>query len=150
MNTAVEMRPQTYARIGGVLYLIIIVIGVLGQAFVRDALIVGGDAAATASNIAASQTLWRFSVAGEIAYLAAAVALGLILYVLLRPVSRDMALLGVFFNLIAIAVEVVARSHLLAALALVGNAATLKGFEPQQLHALAYLSLRMHDTVFGL
>jgi Domain of unknown function (DUF4386) len=47
----VETSPQTYARTGGVLYLIIIVVGLFGEAFVRDRLIVSGTATATAANI---------------------------------------------------------------------------------------------------
>jgi hypothetical protein len=65
-------------------------------------------------------------------------------------VSRNLALLGVFFNLVCIAVEIVARSHLLAALVLVGDAPYLNAFEPRQLHALAYLALRMHDHGFAI
>ena len=49
--------PQVYARVGGVLYLIIIIAGLFGEAFVRDRLIVSGDATATANNIVASQLL---------------------------------------------------------------------------------------------
>ena len=48
---------QVYARIGGILYLMIIVAGAFGEIFVRGTLIVSGDAASTASNIMASQSL---------------------------------------------------------------------------------------------
>ena len=58
--------PQTYARIGGVLYLIIIVVGLFGEAFVRNRLIVPGDAAATADNIRSMESLWRFHIAAEL------------------------------------------------------------------------------------
>jgi len=51
MFMSVETSPQTYARTGGVLYLIIIVVGLFGEAFVRDKLIISGDATATAANI---------------------------------------------------------------------------------------------------
>ena len=56
-SRTIETSPQLYARIGGALYLIIIVIGLYGEAFVRDRLIVSGDAAATAANIMASLSL---------------------------------------------------------------------------------------------
>ena len=46
-----ETSPQVYARIGGVLYLIIIVIGFCSEFFVRDKLAVSGDVTATANNI---------------------------------------------------------------------------------------------------
>ena len=94
----VETSPQIYARIGGVLYLIIIVIGTLGEAFVRSRLIVSGDATATAERIRASELLWRVGIAGEVLLLICAVALTLIFYVLLRPVSRNLALLVAFFK----------------------------------------------------
>ena len=86
-DSAAETSPQTYARIGGVLYLIIIVIGIFGEAFVRDKLIVSGDAAATAANIRSLETLWRIHIAAEVFLLICAVVLLLILFVLLRPVS---------------------------------------------------------------
>ena len=56
-DRTVEAFPQRYARIGGGLYLIIIVIGLFGEAFVRDRLIVAGDAAATAANITSRESL---------------------------------------------------------------------------------------------
>ena len=87
-DRTVETSPQLYARIGGVLYLIIIVIGLIGEAFVRDRLIVSGDAAATAANIMSHESLWRFHIAAELFLLICAVILQLILYALLRPVSR--------------------------------------------------------------
>ncbi len=71
----VETSPQTLARIGGVLYLFIIVAGSFGELFVGDKLTVSGDATATANNIMASQLLWRISVAGELIMLVCSVGL---------------------------------------------------------------------------
>jgi hypothetical protein len=145
-----EISPQAYARIGGALYLVIIALGVFGQMFVRERLVVPGDAAATAANISASETLWRLSVTGELMYLACGLVLGFILYVLLKPVSRNVAMLGLLFNVVAIAVEVPARLHLLTALALLGDAPYLQVLEPEQRHALAYLWVRLHDYGFSV
>jgi len=149
-NHTVETSPQVYARIGGVLYLIIIVIGTFGELFVRDKLIVLGDATATANNIIASQMMWRISIAGELIMLVCSVAFGLIFYVLLRPVSKNLALLAVFFNLVELAIDAANKLNLFAALFLSGDAVYLKTFEPQQLHALAYLSLKLHDHGFAI
>jgi Domain of unknown function (DUF4386) len=146
----VQTSPQIYARIGGVLYLIIIVIGILGEAFVRNRLIVSGDATATAEKIRASEFLWRLSIAGEFFLLICAVALVLIFYVLLRPVSRDLALLAAFFNLVSIAVEAVGGLHLLATLFPLANANYLKVLDPKQLYVLAYLSTRSHGHSFSV
>ena len=146
----VETSPQIYARIGGWLYLIIIVAGISAELFVRDRLIVSGDATATANNIMASGLLFRVSVAVEQIWLVCAVAVTLILYVLLRPVSKTLALLAAFFNLVSIAVEGVATVTLFAALFFYGGSGYLKAFEPNQLHALAYLSLKLYDYGFAI
>lgn len=110
------------------MYLIIIVAGLFGEASVRDKLIVSGDATATASNIMASQLLWRIGVAGDLIMLVCAVALALIFYVLLRPVSRNLALLAAFFNLVSIAHEAAIKLYLFAASFLLGGADYLKAF----------------------
>ncbi len=149
-DRTVETSPQLYARIGGVLYLIIIVVGLFGEAFVRDRLIVSGDARATAANIKAMESLWRFHIAAELFLLICAVALLLILFVLLRPVSRDLALLAVFFNLVSIGLEAAITMYLVETLFPLGNAPYLKAFEPEQLYALASLSLKSHSYGFGM
>ncbi len=113
-DRTVETSPQLYARIGGALYLIIIVLGIFGEAFVRDRIFVSGDAAATAANLRSMESLWRFGIATELFLLICAIALTLIFYVLLRPVSKELALLAVFFNLVSVAVEAVAALDLVA------------------------------------
>jgi hypothetical protein len=144
-----EKRPQAYARTGGVLYLIIIAAGLFDET-VRDKLIVSGDATATANQVMASEFLWRVSVAGDLVKLACAVALALVLYVLLRPVNRNLALLAALFNLVSIAVEAAYKLHLFAALFLLGGADYLRAFAPQQLHALAYLAVKSHDHGYAI
>jgi hypothetical protein len=140
----------TRARIIGALYIVIIVVGVLGQALVRDGLIVSGDAAATAANLRASETLWRASVSAELAYLVLAVIVDVLLYGLFRPVDRTIALLGFGLNLVSISVEVIGRFLLLVPLVFLGSGRYLQAFEPAQLQAIAYAFLRLHDLAFGL
>jgi hypothetical protein len=139
------MSPQTYARTGGVLYLFIIVAALFGEAFVRGTLIVEGDAAATASNILGSETLFRVGLAGEMLTCVCDVTLAVILYVLLEPVSRPLAMLGAFFRLTFIAVYSVAKLFEIAALVLLRRT----DLEPQALHGLAYASLRVHSLGYG-
>jgi hypothetical protein len=146
----VETSPQTYARIGGALYLVIIVIGLFGEAFVRDRLIVSGNAAATAANIMSHESLWRFHIAAELFLVICAVSLLLIFVILLRPVGRDLILLAAFFNLVAIIIEADTALHLLEALFPLGNAEYLKAFAPEQLYAMANLSLKSHGYGFGV
>jgi hypothetical protein len=149
-NHSVETSPQVYARIGGALYLIIIALGIFGEAFVRGKLVVSGDAAATAANITAMESLWRFGIAAEFLALICTIALAMIYFVLLRPVSKELNLLAAFFRLVSIVVEAVAALCLVAALFPLGNAAYLKAFTPDQLYALTSLATKLHSNGFSV
>jgi hypothetical protein len=149
-DQSVETSPQRYARTGGALYLAIIVLGAFAEGFVTNKLVVPGDAATTAHNILASPQLWRLGVAADFIVVVCAVPLLWIEYLLLRPVSRQLVLLGVMFNLVSLAVEAVSKLFLLAVMPTLGNADYLKAFEPRQLQTLANLALRSHDLAFNI
>ena len=144
-----HMPAKTFARIGGGLYLIIIALGLSGETFIRDKLIVSGDAAATAANIASMEPLWRFGIGAELFLLLCAVTLTWIFYILLRPVSGDLALLAVFFNLVSMALEAVIQLSFVAAMFPLGKAAYLKAFTPEQLSVMAQLPARLYSYGFG-
>ena len=145
-----QVSPRVYARIGGILYLMIIIAGALGEIFIRGTLIVSGDAIATANNIIASQSLWRIGIAGNILMHMFDIPLMLVFYVLLKPVNKNLALLAILFNLIQTAVLVANKLNLLMPLFFLGNADYLKVFNPNQLYALSYLFVRAHDYGFGV
>jgi hypothetical protein len=148
-SDAGEASPQKYARIGGLLYLFIIVAAGFGELFVRNRLIVWGDAAATANNILSSETLFRVGLVGEMLTCVCDVALALILYVLLRPVGRNLALLAAFFRLTFVGIYGVTKLFEIAALVVLGGGDYLKALGPSQLHDLAYVSLRVHSLGYG-
>ena len=153
MNTnskTAEISPQTYARIGGLLYMIIIVTGIFGELFVRGKLVVAGDATATANNIMASPLLWRIGIVGDLVMHVCDVPLMLIFYVLLRPVNKNLALLALLFTLVQTAVLVATKLNLFIPVFLSGNADYLKAFEPNQLHALIYLSVKSDTYGFAI
>ena len=150
MNVLDAKRARVMARVGGVLYLIIIAIGAVGEAVVRERVVVGGDAAATAANLRSMEGLWRLGVAGEVVLLSCAAALAVILYVLLRRVSREVALAALFFNLVSIAVEGAAALCLAAALLSVSNAPYLNALAPEQVQAMAMLAIGLHSIGFAI
>jgi hypothetical protein len=146
----VEASPQAYARIGGALYLIIIVLGAFAEGFVANKLVAPGDAATTAHNIMGAPMLWNLSVAGDLIVVLCAVPLLWIEYLLLRPVSKQLILLGVMFNLVSLAVESISKLFLLAISPMLGNAQYLKAFGTQQLQVLANFTLESHDIAFNI
>src|SRR5262252_8143878 len=99
MNASVA-SPQAYARVGGVLYLIIIAAGMFGELFARGPLIVSGNAVATAGHITASIFRWRSGIAGDIVMHMCDIGVMLVFYVLLRPVNCNIALFALLSNLV--------------------------------------------------
>jgi hypothetical protein len=133
----------TYARIAGTLGLISIVAGGFGEAYVPAMLVERGDAAETARNLVASESLFRW---GFFAYLVEAlcdVGLTLMFYLVLRPVRKDLALLAVFFRLIGTAGFAMSQVFYFAALPVVGGGAQLNAFPLDQQQALGSLALRV-------
>ncbi|MGV7209644.1 DUF4386 domain-containing protein [Oxalobacteraceae bacterium A2-2] len=151
MGAAISGRQaQAWARWAGLLYLVIIVIGLLGEALVRGTLVAPGDPEATASRILANQGLWRLGVGAQDVLLLCAVAMTAIWYVLLRPVQRELALAAMFFALVSLAVESVSALHLHGVLIPLSDAAYLRCFDARLLHLQAYQAVVAHAHAFGL
>ena len=74
----------------------------------------------------------------------------MIIYVLTKPVSKNLALLALFFGLTATATESGYSLQLVKALFPLGNAEYLKAFTTEQLYALTNLALKSHATGFGI
>jgi hypothetical protein len=144
-----ETSPRALARLCGLLYLITIVVGIFDEAFVKGRIVVPGDATATAANLRSMESLWRLGIAGELVMVLCTVVVAFLLYVLLRPVSRDLAVLMTFFNLVAIAVQASYSLRLVEALFPQGRARYLEAFTPAQLDAMASLALKSHALGFG-
>jgi len=143
-----EASPHTYARIGGVLYLLIIGAGVFGEALIRGSMVVSGDAAATANNIMASPLRWRIGIVTDLLMQACDIPVMLMFYLLLKPVNKHLALLAILFNLIQTAILAVNKLNLLMPLFLLGGADYMTAFEPSQLQALSYAAIRLHGHGF--
>jgi len=140
------MRPsiQTYARIGGVLFLVSLVAGGFGEGFAPSQLIATGDAAATARHIVNSDAVFRVGFASYLVEGLCDVALTVVFYVLLRPVNPVVTLGIVLFRLMATATFAFGELFYFAPSLIVRNDTYLKSFSPDQLNTLTLLSLNLY------
>jgi hypothetical protein len=145
-NRTAERSPLFYARLAGFLYLLLFVIAPFSLLYVPSAIIVPGDAAATAANIASSELVFRFGIIGESLIVLTELALIVVLYVLLKPVSRMMSMMAAFSRLGMAVIHGVNLLGGLFALQLLSGADFLKGFTPDQLNALGLVLLEGHDS----
>ncbi len=115
---------------------------------VRSKLIVFEDADKTASNIGSSEWLFRIGfisdIFSSILFLMAAWAL----YILLKPVNKNIALLFLLLNLGGVAVQSVNMINLFSATLILGGVEYLKVFQPGQPEALSLLFLNLHKNGF--
>jgi len=135
------------ARMAGLFYLIYIVTHVISDV-TRGRFILPGDAAATAGKIMAQAGLFTTTAVGD---LLAAVLFSLAawaLYVLLKPVQKNLALLFLLLNLGGVAVQCSSDIFLFASQLLMNGPGYLNVFQADQLQALAMLFLDLREKGF--
>jgi len=147
---SIEIKPQVYARIAGAIYLLIIIAGIFGEVFVRGKLVVAGDPSLTAHNIIANELLWRLGIAVDLIMQVCDIPCMLLLYLLLRPVSKNLALLALLFNLVQTAVLVLNKLNLLSAWAMVSRKGYLVNVEQDLSQAIGSLFIDLHGQGFGI
>jgi hypothetical protein len=144
MRTA-KTSPLIIARLAGLLYLLVIPLGIFGALYVPSRLIVPGGAARTADNIMASESLFRLGIVSDLLAPLVLIVVVLLLYRLLKPVDKNLALLMVIFLLAGVPIALLNKLNQFAALQLLSGAGYLTIFTPEQLQALAFLFLRLHN-----
>jgi Domain of unknown function (DUF4386) len=155
MNTAVvvdrikEASPRLKARIAGVFYLLEMLTGGFAL-FVAVRLFVSDDAAATATNILAHESLFRLGFAANLIQFACYIAVTALFYDLFKPVNRSLSLLAAFFSLVGCAIGAVSCLFYLAPLVVLGRAQYLSLFKLEQLQALALMFVKLYAQCFNI
>ncbi|RPJ27575.1 MAG: DUF4386 domain-containing protein [Chloroflexi bacterium] len=139
-----ETSPLVHARVAGFLYLFANLFAPITLLYLPSRFIVRGDAAGTASNIMASESLFRLGIVGNLFTSIANIFLVLALYQLLKVVNKNMASLMVIFSLVGISIAMLNELTQLAVLQLLSGADYLNVFTTEQLRALTYFFLRLH------
>jgi hypothetical protein len=135
------------ARMAGFLYFIYFVTHIISDVS-RDSFIVLGDAAATASNIMAHEGLFTITAVGDLLAAALFSLAAWALYVLLKPVNKNLALLFLLLNLGGVAIQCSSDLFLFARQLLLSGADYLKVFQADQLQALAMFFLDLREKGF--
>jgi hypothetical protein len=141
---------QTYARVAGILFLISFVGGAFGEFYVPSTLIHGGSPTTTFNDIVTHEGLFRLGFAGYLLEGLCDAALSLVLYVLLKPVHRNLSLLAAFFGLISTAHFAVCEMFFFGGPMLLKDPVFLQAFTREQINALSYLFIRIYAYGAGL
>jgi hypothetical protein len=136
------------ARMAGLMYLIYIVVSIFANGLGRSKIIVLGEATTTARNIMASALQFRIGFVVDLVSVLLFLLTAWALYVLLKPVNKNLALLFLLLNLGGVAAWCFSDLFLIASQILLSGADYLKGFQTDQLQALAMVSLYIYKYGF--
>jgi Domain of unknown function (DUF4386) len=138
--SGIDQSQRAAARVAGFAYLLTFATVVYVNFGIHDRLIVQNNAD-TARNILAHERLFRIGIVGDLIYCVGVIVLLTALYVILKPVSRGLALLAAFWRLVWVLMWLVMTLNLFDALRLLTGAEYLQAFEAEQLQAMARLHL---------
>ena len=132
-----EASPLVYARVAGAAYLVITIVGVLYGILVESKLVVSGNDAATATNILANESLFRTGIVLVLIIYVSVVVASWALYVILRTVHKNLALLALLLRSAEAIVGAATVLISFVVLYVLGDSGPSSAFEPEQLHALS-------------
>ena len=131
------------ARIAGLLYLILGIIGAYGIMYVPSKIMVRGDAAATSNNILANEFLFRTGIVSQLISSVIFIFLVLVLYRLFKQVNEHQAKLMVAMVIVQIPIAFLIEAFNITSLMILKNE-VLKTFELNQKQDMAMLFLKIH------
>ena len=156
MSTAVltkriaEASPGFIARMAGACEILEGLTSTFGQVIVVNKLVVHADAAATAANILAHETLFRLGFASALIGVAFHIAWTLLFYELFKPVNRSLSLLAAFVGLVGCSLLAFASLFYIAPLAVLGHSQYLGAFTLAHQQALALIFLNLNGQAFNI
>ncbi len=152
-----DISLRQAAIVAGVGLLIMAILAPFAEFFVRQSLIVPGDATKTANNIMADELLFRIAICSYIIVAILDVVVAWALYVFLKPVNKSLSLLAAWFRVVYAAIFAIILLNFVIALQLLSGADYLTVFETDQLHAQMMLFLNAFSygwdiglVIFGL
>ena len=131
------------ARIAGLLYLLYVITSVIANLFGKFVFV---EAPVTINHILTHALQFRIgfviNLFSVVLFLLAAWAL----YVLLKPVNKDLALLFLLFNVAGFAVWLFSSLCLFGSLVILNESGTIQTFQPDQLQALAEFFVSLYKN----
>jgi hypothetical protein len=137
-----EISPLMIARLAGLLYLLVVPLGIFGL-YVQSKLIVSANIEATATNIMANESLFRLGIVSDMLAPIILIVVVTLLYYLFKPVNKFLALLMVLFVLVGTPISMLNKLNQFATIQLLSGADYLKVFTTEQILSLTHLFLRL-------
>lgn len=133
------------SRIAGLLYLGVVITGLFSLMYVPSKLINYDDAALTFQNINASESLFRYGIAGGLLCYGFFLFLPIVLYRLLREVNERMAVLMVILAVISVPMYFLNAQNQLTVLSLIKSPKYLSEFSAGQMQSQVLFYINQYN-----
>jgi hypothetical protein len=130
-----QASPRLEGRVAGLFWLLTAVFGMFSMS-TRGKFVVPGDAAATAANLLAQESLYRTGVAADLVATVCYLVATLLVYDLLRPVSKTISLLAAFFSAAGCATGIISLVFSLSPFVVLRKAPLLGTANAEQLQSV--------------
>ena len=137
-------------KVAGLMFLFAFIVPTLNWAFVLSKFIVADDVMATAKNIMANDLLFRVGITIELIMSVGLVVLATSLYIILKPVNKSLALLGLSLKLVEAAIVAAIVLVSFIGLQILNGQAYLTAFTAEQLQAPIGLLLNKHTAIYSI
>jgi hypothetical protein len=149
LDDFMETLRKKDAKWAGLFYLAFVITCIFAGV-VRSNLIVYNDALKTAELLRNSMWLLRFSFIDDLVSAVLFLLAAWALYVLLKPVQKNLALLFLLLNATGVAVQCLSLLSLSVPMLISSSADFQMAFQPSQLEALNLLFLNLHKNGFTI
>lgn len=149
-NSITDPSQRKVVRVAGFMFLFSLLVPFLNWTFVLSKLIVAENVIATANNIVANQLLFRIGITIELIMSAGLIVLALALYIILKPVNRNLALLALLWKLVEATITTAIVLVSFIALQFLNGDAYVAVFTPEQLQAPVGFLLNEHTALYSI
>ena len=143
-------EPNKLARCGGFLYLLIIVISIYGELFVRASLVDVSDIETTTDNILGSLNLWKLAIALDYLLIVSGIMLAYIYFSLFKHIGKSTVALFLFFYLVGFSIEAGSKVNLLSIQIMLEQPLYSESLDPRTLHLQVQHALSLYTYNFNL
>ena len=142
INVDNDQTIKKAARIGGISYVLLIILGLFAELFVRSALITT-EVSVTASNIVSNELLFRLGFLGDLLMVLLDITVGIAFYVILRNINKTLAITGLILRLTQSILLAMNLQKMHTALLYFKNSIVENILEPELLQLLGFNQLEM-------
>ena len=148
MTNSLANVKNNYTKIAGITYALIIIIAMFPSMIFDIGSLLKAENAA--NNMVCKEGLFRIAIAVEFLMFVLVMVLSWALYALLKPVNKNLALLGLIFRFGEALLGCVVIMFILTILIFLSGAEYLQAFEPAQLQALARSFLKLYGVGYDI